>query len=198
MNEAAGSQNQSQQQGAPVSNSNSQWQTGNQTLQTPRATHSGQPNQNIAPRNSTGNSPVTVYSAPSSQTTHLVPSTPMITEGPNSGGNWTPGLTEPTYVPNASASTGWIMGYNNQDYTAPRIIVRESAGTSSSSSHQDWNQKQQQQIDRQQQEINRQQQEINHLQQRMNQQQQNSNQQNQSAPSSNSNNSTDSSNSSQQ
>lgn len=190
MNEAAGSQAQSQQQqAAPIDNSSSQWQSADadQKLETPRASdqgqpHSaqGQPNANIQPHN-TAPMASQSYTTSSSRPTQWVTSTPMITEGPNSGGRWHPGLVQQTLQPDATWSNGWLIGYSNPNYEPPKVIVREAAGSAATSStQQQWNE-QQQQLNRQQQEIYRQQQEIRQLQQQMKE-----HQQSQSAPSNNS------------
>jgi hypothetical protein len=92
----------------------------------------------------------------------MMATTPMITEGANSGGQWNPGLTDGTRGPEVSTQQGWVPGYYNPDFHQQRTTIRESAGSSTGNLQQQLNE-QQRQLNQQQQQINQQQRELQRL-----------------------------------
>jgi hypothetical protein len=170
--EAAGSEAQTQQaqvrtqtrQAAPR-NSNAQSQSDDSwKLESPRASdtapHADVPAYDQRARNQSQSSSSSARRSTSSAP--MMATTPMITEGSNSGGQWNPGLTEGTRGPEVSSQQGWVPGYYNPDFHQQPTTIRESAGSSTGNLQQQLNE-QQRQLNQQQKQINQQQRELQRL-----------------------------------
>lgn len=120
------------QSSAPASSS-ATTQSSAQT-QSQSSSDSVAPSQSQASTSSAAPAKSQPVASSSASTTHLAPSTPMITEGANSGGQWNPALTQQTLVPNAGIAEGWLPGYHNPHANLETVTVREASGAANNQS----------------------------------------------------------------